>query len=193
MEPTPRDESPGSTRGNSPVKWTGAPTPNTRRECLVLRPKRRCTAMQRHVRSWITSRHGAYIVNVRLQPCQLIGCGPRSRPGGLAMFAAMRRARLNRLGSPLVRYSGGARQSHRLRLCCPLEPRCDLDAARPFTLSGAAFVVIDAKLGGPHAAPDILPQAKARSVRRSDFHWTPRRYPAGSILQLPVQSGGACR
>jgi hypothetical protein len=64
--------------------------------------------MQRHVRSWITSRHGAYIVNVRLQPCQLIGCGPRSRPGGLAMFAAMRRARLNRLGSPLVRYSGGA-------------------------------------------------------------------------------------
>jgi hypothetical protein len=98
----------------------------------------------------------------------------------LAMFAAMRRARLNRLGSPLVRYSGGAR----LRLCCPLEPRCDLDAARPFTLSGAAFVVIDAKLGGPHAAPDILPQAKARSVRRSDFHWTPRRYPAGSILPL---------
>ena len=72
-------------------------------------PEAACTAMQRHVRSWITSRHGAYIVNVRLQPCQLIGCGPRSRPGGLAMFAAMRRARLNRLGSPLVRYSGGAR------------------------------------------------------------------------------------
>jgi hypothetical protein len=47
----------------------------------------------------------------------------------------------------------------------------------PFTPSGAAFVVIDAKLGAPHAAPDILPQAKARSVRRSDFHWTPPKIP----------------
>jgi hypothetical protein len=52
-------------------------------------------ALQRYVRSWSTSRHGADIVNVRLQPrhAPLVGRGPRSRSGSLAVFAAMCRAR----------------------------------------------------------------------------------------------------
>ena len=51
-------------------------------------------ALQRYVRSWSTSRHGADIVNVRPQPrrASLIGSGPCSSSGSLAMLAAMRRA-----------------------------------------------------------------------------------------------------
>jgi hypothetical protein len=55
MEPTTRDESLGSTRDNRPVKWTGAPTPNTRRECLVLASKWRFTATQRFLPSRMKS------------------------------------------------------------------------------------------------------------------------------------------
>jgi len=58
---------------------------------MCIGPKRRFTATQRCVRSWSTSRHGADIVNVRLQPrhAPLVGSGPRSRYGSLAVFAAM--------------------------------------------------------------------------------------------------------
>jgi hypothetical protein len=46
-------------------------------------PKRRFTAMQRYVRSWNTSRHGADIVSVPPQPrhASLIGGEPRNSSG----------------------------------------------------------------------------------------------------------------
>ena len=55
-------------------------------------------ALQRHVRGWSTSRHGGDIVNVRLQPrhASLVGSGPRSSSGSLAMLATMRRQPLAR-------------------------------------------------------------------------------------------------
>jgi hypothetical protein len=51
-------------------------------------------ALQRYVRSWSTSRHGADIVSVPPQPrrAALNGGEPRSSSGSLAMLAAMRRA-----------------------------------------------------------------------------------------------------
>jgi hypothetical protein len=57
-------------------------------------PALRPTSLQRYARSWSTSRHGADIVNVGLHPrhAPLVGSGPRSRSGSLAMLAAIRRA-----------------------------------------------------------------------------------------------------
>ena len=49
-------------------------------------------ALQRYVRSWNTSRHGADIVNVRLQHSSCLGIGLRALRHSLAMLAAMRRA-----------------------------------------------------------------------------------------------------
>ena len=60
----------------------------------VTRPLATFAAMQRYVRSWSTSRHGADIVSVPPQPRHAsLNCGEsRSSPGSLAMLAAMRRA-----------------------------------------------------------------------------------------------------
>jgi hypothetical protein len=55
-------------------------------------------SLQRYVRSGNTSGHGADIVNVRLpRHAPLVGSGPRSNSGSLAMFATMCRA-----GAPLA-------------------------------------------------------------------------------------------
>jgi hypothetical protein len=57
-------------------------------------PKLPFTAMQRYVRSWSTSRHGADIVSVPPQPrnASLNGGEPSSNSDSWAMFAVMRHA-----------------------------------------------------------------------------------------------------
>jgi CYTH domain len=70
-------------RGGTVTRET--PSPLTIADERLEAPLRRFIAMQRYVRSWNTSRHGADIVSVRLQHSSRLAYRQRPRAAGLAL------------------------------------------------------------------------------------------------------------